>query len=64
MIIIFQATTASAAVGSAAAATSLLSVEEPLDLIRLSLDERVRVKMRFNREITGTLHVIFLKYYC
>ncbi|TGZ60318.1 hypothetical protein CRM22_008613 [Opisthorchis felineus] len=31
-------------------------VEEPLDLIRLSLDERIYVKMRHNRELRGTLH--------
>uniref|UniRef100_A0A5K3EGS9 U6 snRNA-associated Sm-like protein LSm3 n=1 Tax=Mesocestoides corti TaxID=53468 RepID=A0A5K3EGS9_MESCO len=31
-------------------------VEEPLDLIRLSLDEKVFVKMRHNRELLGTLH--------
>ncbi|VDO03867.1 unnamed protein product [Rodentolepis nana] len=31
-------------------------VEEPLDLVRLSLDEKVFVKMRHNRELTGTLH--------
>uniref|UniRef100_A0A0X3Q253 U6 snRNA-associated Sm-like protein LSm3 n=1 Tax=Schistocephalus solidus TaxID=70667 RepID=A0A0X3Q253_SCHSO len=33
-----------------------LLVEEPLDLIRLSLDETVYVKMRHNRELMGTLH--------
>ncbi|GMS95616.1 hypothetical protein PENTCL1PPCAC_17791, partial [Pristionchus entomophagus] len=32
------------------------TVEEPLDLIRLSLDERVYVKMRNDREIRGRLH--------
>ncbi|KAL3320358.1 U4/U6-U5 snRNP complex subunit lsm3 [Cichlidogyrus casuarinus] len=31
-------------------------VEEPLDLIRLSLDERIYVKMHHNRELTGILH--------
>mmetsp|Transcript_16811 Transcript_16811/g.25110 ORF Transcript_16811/g.25110 Transcript_16811/m.25110 type:complete len:90 (-) Transcript_16811:10-279(-) len=31
-------------------------IKEPLDLIRLSLDEKVYVKMRTNRELTGTLH--------
>ncbi|EGD80665.1 LSM domain-containing protein [Salpingoeca rosetta] len=31
-------------------------VEEPLDLIRLSLDERVTVKMRGNRVLSGQLH--------
>ena len=32
-------------------------MEEPLDLIRLSLDERVYVKMRNERELKGRLHV-------
>lgn len=32
-------------------------VEEPLDLVRLSLDERLYVKMRNDRELTGRLHV-------
>merc|ERR1719401_813471 len=32
------------------------SVEEPLDLIRLSLDERVFVKCRGDRELRGRLH--------
>ena len=32
-------------------------VEEPLDLVRLSLDERVVVKMRGDRELVGKLHV-------
>lgn len=33
------------------------SVKEPLDLIRLSLDERIYVKMRNERELRGRLHV-------
>eukprot|EP01048_Picozoa_sp_COSAG05_P034733 COSAG05_NODE_14682_length_390_cov_0.893471_1_plen_45_part_00 len=33
------------------------SAEEPLDLIRLSLDERIYVKLRGDREIRGKLHV-------
>ena len=33
------------------------AVEEPLDLVRLSLDERVYVKMRNDRELKGKLHV-------
>ena len=33
------------------------TVEEPLDLIRLSLDEKVYVKMRNDRELKGRLHV-------
>ena len=35
----------------------LSAVEEPLDLVRLSLDERVFVKMRNERELRGKLHV-------
>ena len=33
-----------------------ITVEEPLDLIRLSLDERIYVKMRNERELRGRLH--------
>ncbi|CAM9809164.1 unnamed protein product [Heterosigma akashiwo] len=32
------------------------TVEEPLDLIRLSLDERIYVKCRGDRELRGKLH--------
>uniref|UniRef100_A0A8C2LT31 U6 snRNA-associated Sm-like protein LSm3 n=1 Tax=Cricetulus griseus TaxID=10029 RepID=A0A8C2LT31_CRIGR len=32
------------------------TVEEPTDLIRLSLEERIYVKMRNNRELRGRLH--------
>ena len=32
-------------------------VQEPLDLIRLSLSERVFVKLRGDRELAGVLHV-------
>jgi hypothetical protein len=35
------------------------TVKEPLDLVRLSLDERVYVKMRGDREIRGKLHVSY-----
>jgi len=31
-------------------------VDEPLDLLRLSLDERIYVKMRGDRELRGKLH--------
>jgi len=31
-------------------------MEEPMDLIRLSIDERVRVKCRNDRELRGKLH--------
>lgn len=37
--------------------SSPLQVEQPLDLVRLSLDERVLVKMRGDRELQGKLHV-------
>lgn len=33
------------------------TVAEPLDLIKLSLDERIYVKMRNDRELRGRLHV-------
>ncbi|QRW27143.1 U6 snRNA-associated Sm-like protein LSm3 [Rhizoctonia solani] len=32
------------------------AVQEPFDLIRLSLSERVYVKLRGDRELTGVLH--------
>ena len=38
------------------APNTAVSVEEPLDLIRLSLDERLYVKMRNERELRGRLH--------
>ena len=34
-----------------------LKVQEPLDLVRLSLDEKVVVKLRGDRELRGVLHV-------
>lgn len=41
------------------------AVKEPLDLIRLSLDERIYVKLRSDRELRGKLHVpISLFYIC
>ena len=33
------------------------TVKEPLDLIKLSLDERIYVKLRGDRELRGRLHV-------
>jgi hypothetical protein len=33
------------------------TMEEPLDLIRLSIDERVYIKCRGERELKGKLHV-------
>ena len=35
------------------------TVKEPLDLIRLSLDERIYVKLKGERELRGKLHVRF-----
>ncbi|ORY96400.1 hypothetical protein BCR43DRAFT_491635 [Syncephalastrum racemosum] len=32
------------------------TVEQPLDLVRLSLDERIFVKLRGDRELRGVLH--------
>ncbi|CAI8036957.1 U6 snRNA-associated Sm-like protein LSm3 [Geodia barretti] len=37
-------------------AQQAVAVEEPLDLVRLSLDERIFVKLRNNRELKGRLH--------
>jgi U6 snRNA-associated Sm-like protein LSm3 len=34
------------------------ALEEPLDLIKLSLDEVVFVKMKGERELRGRLHVL------
>lgn len=33
------------------------TIQEPFDLVRLSLSERVFVKLRGDRELTGILHV-------
>ena len=33
------------------------AIQEPFDLVRLSLSERVFVKLRGDRELTGILHV-------
>lgn len=41
-----------------AAVEEEIAVKEPLDLIRLSLDERIYVKLRSDRELRGKLHVI------
>lgn len=35
----------------------LAAIEEPLDLVRISLDERIYVKLRNDRELKGRLHV-------
>ena len=41
----------------AGAAVDEQGVKEPLDLVRLSLDERIYIKMRGDRELRGRLHV-------
>ncbi|OQV19133.1 putative U6 snRNA-associated Sm-like protein LSm3 [Hypsibius exemplaris] len=33
-----------------------ITVEEPLDLVRLCIDEKIYVKMRNDRELTGVLY--------
>jgi U6 snRNA-associated Sm-like protein LSm3 len=38
------------------ASATVAAVEEPLDLVRLSLDERIYVKMRNERELKGRLY--------
>ncbi len=35
-----------------------MSIDTPLDLIRLSIDERIYVKCKGDRELRGKLHVI------
>ena len=39
-------------------------VNEPIDLVRLSLDERILVKLRGDRELKGKLHVRALRPPC
>ncbi len=34
-----------------------MSIDTPLDLIRLSIDERIYVKCKGDRELRGKLHV-------
>ena len=38
------------------------AVSEPLDLVRLSLDEIVFVRLRGDRELKGRLHVCLVSY--
>ncbi|KAJ1982368.1 U4/U6-U5 snRNP complex subunit lsm3 [Dimargaris xerosporica] len=38
------------------ATAPMTSVEEPLDLVRLCLDEHIYVKLRGDREVRGRLH--------
>jgi len=53
---------AAAALGTVAPTSTVVedesvTVKEPLDLVRLSLDERVFVKLKGDRELRGKLHV-------
>jgi len=36
--------------------TNNVSIQEPLDLVRLHLNEKVHVKLRDDRELKGVLH--------
>ena len=38
-------------------------IQEPFDLVRLSLNERVYVKLRGDRELSGVLHVYISTYF-
>lgn len=51
-----------AAIMADASGEAASSVSEPLDLVRLSLDERVFVRLRGDRELKGRLHVCTLLY--
>ena len=46
--------------GEASGQSASQTVEEPLDLIRLSIDEVILVKCRGGRELQGRLHVRIL----
>ena len=48
---------AAASAASSAPVSASDTVEQPLDLIRLSLDERLLVKLRGGREVRGVLHL-------
>ena len=47
-----------AAAAAAAAAEEEIAVKEPLDLIRLSLDERIYVKLRSDLALRGKLQYV------
>lgn len=51
------AATTTTAAAAPSGPTPVGSVTEPFDLIRLSISERVYVKLRGDRELRGTLHV-------
>jgi hypothetical protein len=58
LLLVYCEATIMADVGGEAAS----GVSEPLDLVRLSLDERVFVRLRGDRELKGRLHVRPLLY--
>ena len=39
-----------------------IEIDEPLDLVRLSIGKSVLVKCRHDRELRGKLHVSYFKY--
>ena len=41
-----------------------MSIDTPLDLIKLSIDERIYIKCKGEREIRGKLHVANLIIFC
>ncbi|EST06167.1 Ribonucleoprotein LSM domain protein [Kalmanozyma brasiliensis GHG001] len=51
-----RTSSAAAGVATSTGPAPLGSVAEPFDLIRLSISERVYVKLRGDRELRGTLH--------
>ena len=40
-----------------------LNVEEPMDLIKLSLNDSVYIKCRHNRQLKGKLHVLSILFF-
>ena len=36
-----------------------LTIEEPIDLVKLCINEYVYIKLRHERELKGKLHVLF-----
>ena len=52
-----ETNTVAAAASAPAPEADAVAVREPLDLVRLALDERVYVKLRGERELRGRLHV-------
>lgn len=40
-----------------------LNIEEPIDLVKLCLNEMIRIKLRHGRELKGRLHVSLLHHF-